>query len=210
MKLLSFALVLLWATPAASAEPLPEPYQQALRDLRTNRDGVARAWAAVGLGQGLRTAPSPGKHPKIIEGLEESARLDPDPTVQAMAAYALCLLRDARGVPPLIDALKRHAATGRDAREYFDDRVRIPVSYLYRAFGVVGGKDARDFLVASANEGERGARVVAISTLGGAWPEDGEIDALLGRLLSERDPAVKGAAMWAIEERQRKRAAPAR
>ena len=205
MRLL-LAAILVWAGVAHAQEPLPAPYEAALRDLRANRDGVARAWAAVGLAQGLRTAPAPGAHPRIIEGLRESVTLDPDPTVRAMAAYGLCVLGEAAGVPPLVDVLKRLAAEGRDARDYFDARVTVPVSYLYRALGVAGGRLAREFLVATATGGtERGARVVAVSVFESAWTGDPEIDTLLRHLLTDREPGVRGAATWAIESRQRNR-----
>ncbi len=210
MRALALALVLFASGAAAAEETLPDPYQDALRELRMNPDAARRAWAAVGLGQGFRTAAQPGAHPKIIEALTESARLDPDPTVQAMAAYGLCLLGNTAGVAPLVNALREHAASGKDAQGYFDDRVGVAVSYMYRALALVGGRQAREFLVAMSSDGARGARVLAISTLGTSWMDDADIDALLRRLLNERDPAIKGAATWVLDERQRNRTAPAR
>jgi hypothetical protein len=198
-------LALLWAVAAAAQAPLPQPYEAKLRDLRTSHDASARAWAAVALGHGLRIAASPGPHPRIIEALNESVRSDSDPTVRAMAAYALCVLGDAAGVAPLIEALRRQAASGRDARDYFDERVAVPVSYLYRSLGVVGGPTAREFLVRTARDGERGARVVAISVFERTWTTDAEVDRMLQSILRERDPAVRAAATWAIEERARSR-----
>ena len=210
MRALALALVLLASGAAAADETLPDPYQDALRELRMNSNAARRAWAAVGLAQGFRTAAQPGAHPKIIEALSESARLDPDPTVQAMAAYRLCLLGNATGVAPLVNALREHAASGKDAQGYFDDRVRVPVSYMYRALALVGGREVREFLVAMSSDGARGARVLAISALGTSWMNDGDIDALLRRLLNERDPAIKGAATWVLDERERNRNIPAR
>src|SRR5207245_707832 len=81
--------------------PLPGPYQQALHALQTDPVAAGRGQAAVALGQGFTTVPRPGADPRIVGALGESVRLDPDPTVRALAAYALCLLGDARGPPPL-------------------------------------------------------------------------------------------------------------
>jgi len=72
--------------------------------------------------------------------------------------------------------------------------------------GLAGGREARDFLVSTASEGLRAARVDAISTPGGAFVDDREIDAVLERVLTEHDPAVKAAATWALEERRQARA----
>lgn len=211
MRRLALPLTLLLATGAAAAgTPLPAPYQAALRDLRMSPDPVERARAAVALGQGFTSAPAPGADRRIIDALAESARLDPDPTVQAMAAYALCVLQQAAGVPPLVAALRRHADVGGDAEGYFDRRLPVPVGYMYRVLGVVGGRAARDFLLSMATDGERGTRVLAISTLGTNWLQDGEVDARLRGFLEERDPAIRGAATWVLDERQRERGARAR
>jgi HEAT repeat protein len=205
------AIVLLWSATALAADaPLPGPYQQALHALRTDPVAAGRAQAAVALGQGFTTVPRPGADPRIVGALGESVRRDPDPTVRALAAYALCLLGDARGVPPLIDALRSHTAAGGDAQEYFDDRVRLPLSYLYRALGFVDGPGARDFLLSVAGGGDRAARVLAIGTLGEYWTKDTAIDARLEALLPERDPAIKAAVTWALDERRRNRTAAPR
>lgn len=206
MKALAVALALVAPGLAAAEEALAPPYAQALRDLRMNGEAAQRAWAAVGLAHGFATATHPGPHPRIIDALVESAKLDPDPTVRALAAYGLCLLGKPEGVAPLIDALRVRAATVTGSEDYVDERVRVPLVYLYRALGLAGGRQARDFLVATASDGLRASRVDAISTLGGAFVDDREIDAVLERVQAERDPAVKGAAIWALEERQRARA----
>jgi len=211
MRTLTLVL-LLFAAPGAPAaeEPLPGPYQEALRELRTDPVAAGRAQAAVALGQGFAAVPRPGADPRIVAALTESVRRDPDPTVRALAAYALCLLGDARGVPPLIGALREHAAAGKDGQEYFNERVRVPLSYLYRALGFVGGREARDFLLSVADDGDRVARVLAIGTLGEYWTKDADIDARLQALLTERDPAIKAAVTWALDERRRSRAASRR
>lgn len=210
MRALALALVLLWPGVAAAEETLAAPYEQALRELRMNSDGAQRAWAAVGLAQGFQTSPQPGPHPKIIGALTESVRLDPDPTVRALAAYGLCLLGKPEGVPPLIEALRLRATTGTGSDEWVDDRVRVPLSYLYRVLAAIDGRAARDFLMSTSSDGLRAARVLAISTLGTAWTDDREIDAQLERLLAERDPAIKGAATWALDERRRSRSESAK
>ena len=210
VRALALALVLLGPGVAAAEEALAAPYEQALRELRMNSDGARRAWAAVGLAQGFQTSPQPGPHPKIIDALTESVRLDPDPTVRALAAYGLCLLGKPEGVPPLIEALRLRATTATGSDEWVDERVRVPLAYLYRALVLVDGKDARDFLVSTSSNGLRSARVNAISTLGGSWIDEREIDAQLERLLAERDPAIKGAATWALDERRRSRSETAR
>jgi len=209
VRALALAIVLLSSPIGLAADaPLPGPYQQALHALQTDPVAAGRGQAAVALGQGFTTVPRPGADPRIVGALGESVRLDPDPTVRALAAYALCLLGDARGAPPLIDALRSHTAAGRDAQEYFDDRVRVPLAYLYRALGFVDGPVARDFLLAVAGAGDREARVLAIGTLGEYWTRDATIDARLEALLPERDPAIKAAVTWALDERRRNRAAP--
>ena len=211
MRALALAIVLLSSPIGLAADaPLPGPYQQALHALQTDPVAAGRGQAAVALGQGFTTVPRPGADPRIVGALGESVRLDPDPTVRALAAYALCLLGDARGAPPLIDALRSHTAAGRDAQEYFDDRVRVPLAYLYRALGFVDGPVARDFLLAVAGAGDREARVLAIGTLGEYWTRDATIDARLEALLPERDPAIKAAVTWALDERRRNRAAAPR
>ena len=211
MRPLALALVLLSSPIVLAADlPLPGPYQQALHALQTDPVAAGRGQAAVALGQGFTTVPRPGADPRIVGALGESVRLDPDPTVRALAAYALCLLGDARGVPPLIDALRSHTAAGRDAQGYFDDRVRVPLAYLYRALGFVDGPVARDFLLSVAGAGDREARVLAIGTLGEYWTRDATIDARLEALLPERDPAIKAAVTWALDERRRNRTAAPR
>jgi HEAT repeat protein len=208
---LAVALVLLSSPRALAADaPLPGPYQQALHALQTDPMAAGRAQAAVALGQGFTTVPRPGADPRIVRALSDSVRRDPDPTVRALAAYALCVLGDARGVPPLIDALRSHTAAGKDAQEYFDDRVRVPLAYLYRAVGFVDGPVARDFLLSVAGAGDREARVLAIGTLGEYWTKDAAIDARLEALLAERDPAIKAAVTWALDERRRNRTAAPR
>lgn len=198
-------LVLVAPGLASAQDALAPPYERALRDLRMNAEAAERAWAAVGLAQGFASTPHPGPHPKIVGALTESARLDPDPTVRALAAYGLCLLGKPEGVVRLIEALRARAATVTGSEEYVDERVRVPLVYLYRALGLAGGREARDFLASTASEGLRAARVDAISTLGGAFVDDREIDAVLERVLTERDPAVKAAATWALEERRQAR-----
>ena len=211
MRPLALALVLLSSPIVLAADlPLPGPYQQALHALQTDPVAAGRGQAAVALGQGFTTVPRPGADPRIVGALGESVRLDPDPTVRALAAYALCLLGDARGAPPLIDALRSHTAAGRDAQGYFDDRVRVPLAYLYRALGFVDGPVARDFLLSVAGAGDREARVLAIGTLGEYWTRDATIDARLEALLPERDPAIKAAVTWALDERRRNRTASPR
>src|SRR5207245_360819 len=97
---LALALVLLSSPIVLAADlPLPGPYQQALHALQTDPVAAGRGQAAVALGQGFTTVPRPGADPRIVGALGESVRLDPDPTVRALAAYALCLLGDARGAP---------------------------------------------------------------------------------------------------------------
>jgi hypothetical protein len=44
---------------AAAEEALPEPYERLLGELRGDPDSAGRAWAAIGLGQGLRGPPPP-------------------------------------------------------------------------------------------------------------------------------------------------------
>ena len=211
MRPLALALVLLSSPIVLAADlPLPGPYQQALHALQPDPVAAGRGQAAVALGQGFTTVPRPGADPRIVGALGESVRLDPDPTVRALAAYALCLLGDARGAPPLIDALRSHTAAGRDAQGYFDDRVRVPLAYLYRALGFVDGPVARDFLLSVAGAGDREARVLAIGTLGEYWTRDATIDARLEALLPERDPSIKAAVTWALDERRRNRAAAPR
>lgn len=211
MTALALAIVLLSSPNALAADaPLPGPYQQALHALQTDPVAAGRAQAAVALGQGFTTVPRPGADPRIVGALSEAVRRDPDPTVRALAAYALCLLGDARGVPPLIDALRSHTAAGKDAQEYFDDRVQMPLSYLYRALGFVDGPVARDFLLSVVGAGDREARVLAIGTLGEYWTKDAAIDLRLEALLPERDPAIKAAVTWALDERRRNRTAAPR
>src|SRR5207302_6651931 len=136
VRALALAIALLSSPNALGADaPLPGPYQQALHALQTDPIAAGRAQAAVALGQGFPTVQRPGADPRIVGALSESVRPDPEPTVRALAAYALCLLGDARGVPPLIDALRSHTAAGKDAQEYFDARVRVPRTYPYRALG---------------------------------------------------------------------------
>jgi HEAT repeat protein len=211
VRALALALLLFAASGASAAEePLPGPYQEALRELRTDPVAAGRAQAAVALGQGFAAVPRPGADPRIVAALGESIRRDPDPNVRALAAYALCLLGDARGAAPLIEALRSHTAAGQDAQEYFDERVPVPLAYLYRALGFVGGRAARGFLLSVADDGDRVARVLAIGTLGEYWTKDADIDARLRGLLAERDPAIKAAVTWALDERRRSRAASRR
>jgi HEAT repeat protein len=212
VRALALATVLVSAPAALGAEPpLPGPYQQALRLLQTDPAARARAQAAVALGQGFTTVPRPGADPRLVGALSESVRRDPDPTVRALAAYALCLLGEARGAPPLIEVLRVHTQAGKDRQEYFDEWGMVPLAYLYRALGFVGGPEARGFLLSMVAGGDREARVLAIGTLGEYWTTDADVDARLETLLREDgDPAIRAAATWALDERRRTRAAPPR
>ena len=52
--------------------------------------------------------------------------------------------------------------------------------------------------------------MLAIGTLGEYWTRDATIDARLEALLPERDPSIKAAVTWALDERRRNRAAAPR
>jgi hypothetical protein len=198
------ALALLLVAPAA-ADELPAVYADAVKRLRVSREARERAQMAVGLGHGFRVPESPGAHPKILEALFETATLDPDATVQVMAAYSLCLLADRRGVPRLIAGLRAKLTSGDDPRQAYSPLIGIPTPYLFRALARVGGDEAMGFLLEVARKGEKPARLVAIPALGLVRQAEAErAERALTALAADPDVAVSGVAQFTLDERRRR------
>jgi len=190
----------LW-TAAAAVGDLPQQYQDALIVLRTGNDPARRALAAIALGHGLsglEAAPDAD----VVAALGSAMRADQDPTVQAMASYALCVLRDRRAVSNLIAAVQSSIARGVDQQGPVSDAVRLPIPYLYRALGHVGGPEATAFLIEIARAGPARARVPAIAALGLVVDDDGQVERALARLAGDADPNVRNAARYVLGERR--------
>jgi len=100
----------LWVATAGGSD-LPRPYQDALDALRTSNEPSARALAAIAVAHGFRDVPL-SDPADAVDALSDAMQADADPTVQAMTAYALCVLRDLRGVPRLIGAIQATVARG--------------------------------------------------------------------------------------------------
>lgn len=190
----------LWAATAGGSG-LPQVYQDALAALRSAREPSTRALAAIALAHGFRDAPLADPL-DVVDALSDAMRGDADPTVQAMTAYALCVLRDPRGVPRLIGAIQSTVARGVDPQGPYSDAVPLPVPYLYRALGHAGGPEATWFLIEAARTGPARARVVAIAALGLLLGDDGEVERALTTLSSDADPTVRSAARYVIGERK--------
>lgn len=195
------------AVAAVAAEELPAPYAEALRNLRTARAPAERAVAAIGLGHGFAGLPVVSD-PAVVEALREALALDPDPTVQTMAAYALCARGDQRGVARVIEALAERQTQAVDPQGFYSDAVRLPVPYLYRALGHAGGAEATTFLIEAATGAAHAARLVAIPALGLLRNDDGRVDRALAALAADRDQAVRGVAAYVAGERLRRLSRP--
>ncbi len=190
-------------TPAAVAQALPDAYRTAIDQLRTAKDPTARAVAAIGLGHGFQGVGSTSA-PEVLDALHEAAVVDPDATVQAMAAYALCAHGDRRGVSRVVAALRERLERGADPQGVYSDAVRLPVPYLFRALGRAGGPEATRFLIDVARQAPQAARVVAIAALGLVPEDDPEVERTLSALAGDLDPAVRGVARFVIDERGRR------
>jgi len=190
----------LWAATAGGSD-LPRPYQEALVALRTSKDPSVRALAAIALAHGFGDVPLPDP-PEVVDALSDAMHGDADPTVQAMTAYALSVLRDPRGVPRLISAVQSTAARGVDPQGPYSEAVRLPVPYLYRALGHAGGREATAFLIETARTGPSRARVVAIAALGLVLDDDGEVERALTTLSADADSTVRNAARYVMSERK--------
>ena len=192
----------LWVA-AAGASDLPRPYQDALRDLRTARDPAVRARAAIVLAHGIRGVSLPDPAPEISDALGDAMLADADDTVQTMAAYALCVLGERRGVPRAIAAVQTTLARGLDQQGLYSDAVRLPIPFFYRALGNAGGAEATSFLIEVARTGPPRGRVVAIEALGLVIDDDGQVERALTRLSADADPGVRSAARNVMAERRR-------
>lgn len=192
----------LWAA-AAGASDLPRPYQDALRDLRMARDPTIRARAAIVLAHGIKGVALAEPTPEITDALAETMLADVDGTVQTMAAYALCVLGDRRGVSRAIAALQATLARGLDQQGPYGEAVGLPIPFLYRALGNAGGAEATSFLIEIARTGSPRGRVVAIEALGLVIDDDGQVERALTTLTADTDPGVRRAARNVIGERTR-------
>jgi len=190
----------LWVATAGGSD-LPRAYQDALDALRTSNEPSARALAAIAVAHGFRDVPL-SDPADAVDALSDAMQADADPTVQAMTAYALCVLRDLRGVPRLIGAIQATVARGVDPQGRFSDAVPLPVPYLYRALGHVGGREATWFLIEAARTGPVRARVVAIAALGFVLGDGGEVERALTTLSGDPDPTVRNAARYVMSERK--------
>ncbi len=192
----------LWAA-AAGASELPQPYQDALRDLRTARDPAVRARAAVVLAHGIKGVSLPDPTPEISDALADAMLADADDTVQTMAAYALCVLGERRGVPRAIAAVQATLIRGLDQQGPYGAAIGLPIPFLYRALGNAGGAEATSFLIEIARTGPPRGRVVAIEALGLVIDDDGQVERVLARLSGDADPGVRSAARNVMAERKR-------
>ena len=192
----------LWAA-AAGAGDLPGPYQDALRELRTARDASVRARAAIVLVHGIRGVALPDATPEIADALGEALTDDADNTVQTMAAYALCVLGDRRGVARAIAGVQATLARGLDQQGPYSAAVGLPIPFFYRALGNTGGAEATSFLIEIARTGPPRGRVVAIEALGLIIDDDGQVDRALARLSGDADPSVRNVARNVLAERTR-------
>jgi HEAT repeat protein len=190
----------LWAATAGGSD-LPRPYQDALAALRSAKEPSARALAAIAIAHGFREVPLPDPL-DVVDALSDAMQADADPTVQAMTAYALCVLRDPRGVPRLIGAIQSIVARGVDPQGPYSDAVPLPVPYLYRALGHAGGPEATWFLIEAARTGPARSRVVAIAALGLVLGDDGEVERVLTTLSNDTDATVRSAARYVMSERK--------
>ncbi|MBI3827289.1 MAG: hypothetical protein HY294_14950 [Candidatus Rokubacteria bacterium] len=199
--LLTPVLVLLGST--AAAQELPRRYAEALQALVSSRNPAERATAAIALGHGFRDVP-PSRDPRIAESLESAMVLDPDAVVQVLAAYALCVRGDRRGVARVSLALRERG--GVDPQEMLAPIAQVPLSYLYRALGYVGGPEATRFLIETSSAGVRSVRLVAIGALGLVQDDPAAVDAALAALLRDDDPTIRGVAEFVSTDRARRAA----
>jgi HEAT repeat protein len=204
--LATVALLLAWAGPALAEHPT-EPYAQALQQLRQSPTAPERAWAALGLGHGFRMPW--GLLPEtIVAALHQAMETDPDATVRAAAGYGLCVRRDPRGVPRLIDTLRAELRSGRDPRGPLSDAVRLPARNLYYALATCGDPAGPAFLLEMATTGPQPGRIVAIAALSLVPNPPGEIERTLTALATDGDPDIRQIAERAITERARRKATP--